>query len=170
MSQSNKSEGTADGTVLSTLLHRLEARTSCRSKYLSLFADLGQRRMLKTARDDASQIRTCASRTSRAALPTSPRRETQVSHVAPTPGAPPAGLQRPLARPRPAEPRRALLATLVRGSLSPESPPRPASGRGTSAGYLFALPGEAPARPPGARCPAWTRRRGGLCSALSALT
>lgn len=106
MSQSNKSEGTADGTVLSTLLHRLEARTSCRSKYLSLFADLGQRRMLKTARDDArddaSQIRTSASCTSRAALPTSPRRETQVSHVAPTPGAPPAGLQRPLARPRPA--------------------------------------------------------------------
>lgn len=88
-----------------------------------------------------------------------------MSHVAPTPGAPLAGLQRPLARAAPMRAsrvnsapgsHRAHRATRVPGSQSPEliQPRRSrlvpglASGLGRRAGYLFALPDVEPAGPP----------------------
>lgn len=136
-----------------SLLHgsEREAGTPRRSKYLRLITDFGQQPLVYNARGHAGRIPRGAKRTPRAALPASPRAETQVAHVAPAPGAPPAGLQRPLAQAARVRARRAnfapgspwaRLATRVPGSQSPglsqplRSPraPGPASGLGRRAG------------------------------------
>lgn len=118
--------------------------------------------------------------------------------MAPTPGAPLAGLQRPLARAAPMRAsransapgsHRAHLATRVPGSQSPEliqprrnrRVPGLASGLGRRAGYLFALPEVEPAGPPALPVPStetvrprvdWAALRalfGIVCAYLSAV-
>lgn len=161
MSRSNKSEWTADGTVPSTLLHRLGAGTSRRSKYLSLLADLGQRRVLKPRG-------TMRAGFAPAALPARAPHLSSLRHTGVPrgshPGCPSCGPAAPPGRAPPCAPRHARP-----GSLSPESPPRP----GTSAGCLFALRGRRPLGPRPA-CPervdaaAWRALFGIVCAHLSA--
>lgn len=87
----------------------------------------------------------------RAALPASPRGAAQVSHVAPAPGAPLTGLQRPLARAARAG-ASSQLATPVPRSRRPRAP-GPASGQGGSASDSLCVPGRAAGRPPAVRVP-----------------
>lgn len=108
----------------------------------------------------------------------------QVSHRAPASGAPPAGLQRPLASAQPLGPAEqpgarcplALLAALIRPSQSPELSPRPGptSGLRRGASELSALPGEGTLDAPSRPLPEFGGRGAivqgcGLCSALSVL-